>query len=191
MKKVIFIGGPYGVGKTTVSHFLVNSCDKTVMLDGEWCWYQGNDWNFEPNIKEMAIDNICYVLCNFLKNPYFDNIVFSWVLHKPSDHQTIIDALNRTNVDYELYDISLVCSEEVLLKRLENRMLEKANEFDAYYKKEDLLVTFNGSVKKLRQIEKLKTYKIDVSNLSKEQVQEKVAEYVGLNLKKDKIYIKH
>lgn len=191
MKKVILIGGPYGAGKTTVANLLTNSFQNTVMLDGEWCWYQGNNWIFNNSTKDMAIDNICYVLSNFLKNDNFENIIFTWVLHKAKDHKTIINALRETGIEFELYDISLICSEFTLLSRLKNRIQSKATEFDAYYNSKDIFNTLEGSLKKLNQINQLDTYKIDVSDLTKNQVKEKIIEYVGLGSKQEKIFIKH
>jgi nucleoside-triphosphatase THEP1 len=41
MKKLIFIGGSPGVGKTTTAKMLIDKLEKSVMLDGDWCWYQG------------------------------------------------------------------------------------------------------------------------------------------------------
>ncbi|MDR2645018.1 MAG: AAA family ATPase [Endomicrobium sp.] len=81
MKKLIFIGGAPGVGKTTVAKMLIDKLEKSVMLDGDWCWYQGKHWNFSQENKDMVVDNIVYTLNNFLKNDSFDHVVFSWVLY--------------------------------------------------------------------------------------------------------------
>ena len=32
------IGGPMGVGKSTVSRILRDRLDNSVLLDGDWCW---------------------------------------------------------------------------------------------------------------------------------------------------------
>ena len=37
-KKVYFIGGTMGVGKTSVCQILKRKLDKSVFLDGDWCW---------------------------------------------------------------------------------------------------------------------------------------------------------
>ena len=37
MKRLYLIGGPMGVGKTTVCRALQKSLDRSVFLDGDWC----------------------------------------------------------------------------------------------------------------------------------------------------------
>jgi shikimate kinase len=38
MKKLIFINGTMGVGKTTISQQLKQQLPYSVFLDGDWCW---------------------------------------------------------------------------------------------------------------------------------------------------------
>ena len=38
MKRLYLIGGPMGVGKTTVCRELQKRLDRSVFLDGDWCW---------------------------------------------------------------------------------------------------------------------------------------------------------
>ena len=37
-KKFIMIGGPMGIGKTTVCEKLYQEIDRCAWLDGDWCW---------------------------------------------------------------------------------------------------------------------------------------------------------
>lgn len=191
MKKVILLSGPYGVGKTTLANNLVNSLDNTVMFDGEWAWFQGNNWNFSKENKKMALDNICYILSNFLKNDGFDVIIFSWVLHKQEDHHLIIEALKKTGIDFELFDVSLIADSSTLKKRLEDRISTKATEFNASYGKEQIQKALQGSLNKLQQIIELDNIKLDVSSMDKEEVLEEILKLIGLRKKEEKIYIKH
>lgn len=191
MKKVILLSGPYGVGKTTLANNLVNHLDKTVMFDGEWAWFQGNNWNFTKENKKMALDNICYVLSNFLKNDGFDVIIFSWVLHKKEDHSLIIESMKKTEIEFELYDISLIADSTTLQKRLEDRISTKATEFNASYGKEQIKKALQGSLNKLQQIIELDNIKLNVSKMNKQEVLEEILKLVGLEKNKEKIYIKH
>lgn len=38
MKKLYLIGGTMGVGKTTTCQVLKRKLDKSVFVDGDWCW---------------------------------------------------------------------------------------------------------------------------------------------------------
>ncbi|WP_277820723.1 hypothetical protein [Dubosiella muris] len=38
MKTLWLIGGPMGIGKTTVGQALKKKLDRAVFLDGDWCW---------------------------------------------------------------------------------------------------------------------------------------------------------
>ena len=38
MKRLIFIGGAMGVGKTATARALQNRLQPAAMLDGDWCW---------------------------------------------------------------------------------------------------------------------------------------------------------
>ena len=119
MKQLILISGPMGVGKTTAARELLNNMPRSVWLDGDWCWEQGNHWNFAPENKEMVMDNICCLLGNFLANPNFDTIIFSWVMHLPEIHFKILSRLE--DYDFDVFDISLLCSEDELRSRLAGR----------------------------------------------------------------------
>jgi glutamine phosphoribosylpyrophosphate amidotransferase len=72
------------------------------MLDGDWCWEQGNHWDFCDRNKEMVMDNICYLLGNFLSNPRFETVIFSWVMQLPEIHAELLarDVAARLNLPY-------------------------------------------------------------------------------------------
>ncbi len=63
------------------------------------------------------LDNITHLLQNFIDCGEFENIVFVWVMHE----QSIIDALKAElhERDFRFYNFSLVCSPDVLKRRIE------------------------------------------------------------------------
>lgn len=93
-KKIIFISGTIGSGKTTLSKKLVNSIPNSVMLDGDWCFQQGYNWYFDSETKQMAINNIIYLLNSYLSNSNFEYIIFCWTLHKKETIEQILTSLN-------------------------------------------------------------------------------------------------
>ena len=70
------IGGTMGVGKTTVCRQLKQDLQNSVFLDGDWCW-DASPFQVTDETKAIVMDNICYLLNNFLKCTAYDNIIFS------------------------------------------------------------------------------------------------------------------
>ncbi len=115
MKKLYLIGGTMGVGKTTVSQQLKTDLPNSVFLDGDWCW-DASPFQVTGETKTMVIDNICYLLNNFLKCSVYENIIFCWVMHDQSIINSIIEKLDVQNCDVKC--ISLVANENSLRNRL-------------------------------------------------------------------------
>jgi len=66
--------------------------------------------------KKMVEDNIVYLLSNFLRNSSLEYVVFNWVIHEESIFDLLLNRLK--DFDFELYKITLICSEEVLRNRI-------------------------------------------------------------------------
>ena len=86
MKNVYLVGGTMGVGKTTVCQQLKRKLPNSVFLDGDWCWDADPFWVTEET-KKMVLENICFLLNQFIQCSVYDNIIFCWVMHQ----QEIID----------------------------------------------------------------------------------------------------
>ena len=91
MKKVIFISGTMGSGKSTVSRLCSELLTRSVWLDGDWCWMM-HPFQVSDQTKAMVQNNITYLLNQFLAQPDFDYILFSWVMDDP---ETVRSILNR------------------------------------------------------------------------------------------------
>lgn len=156
MKTLYLIGGTMGVGKTTVCQRLKHQLNNCAFLDGDWCW------DMEPfcvteETKRMVMDNICYLLNQFLRCSVYENIVFCWVMHR----QSIIDEIqSRLNLQQcRVVSISLVCAPDVLTKRLRK-------DIEQGHRKSDVL---QRSLARLPLYERLDTIQIDVSNQTVEE----------------------
>lgn len=136
MKHVYLIGGPMGIGKSTICNQLNQDLDHSVFLDGDWCW------NMDPFIvnqdtKNMVLDNITHCLNNFIHTPGIENIIFCWVMHKQDIIDQIIQKLDTEGVDIHL--ISLICEKEELIKRMlidrrDNQTIRKSLQYLELYK---------------------------------------------------------
>ena len=161
MKKVYLIGGTMGVGKTSVCQYLKKELSNSVFLDGDWCW---DSFPFIVNeeTKTMVIDNIVYLLNNFIHCSAYEHIIFCWVMHE----QPIIDAIvERLDVSHcDLFVYSLTADEETLKERLKKDIDEGKRSADV----------LERSLERLPLYEKLDTIKIDTSHKTMAMIADEV-----------------
>ena len=65
----------------------------------------------------MVLDNICYMLNNFLHCTAYKNVVFSWVMHDQAILDAILSRLDRRSC--RTLCVCLLTDEETLRARLE------------------------------------------------------------------------
>ena len=157
MKHVYLIGGPMGIGKSTICNQLNQDLDHSVFLDGDWCW------NMDPFIvnqdtKNMVLDNITHCLNNFIHTPGIENIIFCWVMHKQDIIDKIFQKLDTEGVDIHL--ISLICEKEELIKRM---LIDRRDN-----------QTIRKSLQYLELYKDLDTQKIDVTTLDVQKTIDKI-----------------
>ena len=157
MKNIFLIGGTMGVGKTTTCQIIKDKLNNNVFLDGDWCWDM-HPFQVTEETKQMVLENICFLLNNFVKCSAYKNIVFCWVMHEQTIIDYIVSRLDTANC--KVHSISLVCSEQALQARLRK-------DVDAGIRTEDVI---RRSIERIPLYEKLNTYKVDVSEIIPEQV---------------------
>ena len=116
MNHLYLIGGPMGVGKTTVCQQLKQTLPYSVFLDGDWCW-DASPFQVTPETRAMVLDNICHLLNNFLACTAYQNVVFCWVLHQQDIWDTILGRLHLEGC--AVHCVALTASEAALRQRLE------------------------------------------------------------------------
>lgn len=126
-------------------------------------------WDMHPfqvtdETKEMALQNICFPLNNFIKCSVIEHIVFCWVMHEQAIVDEIISRLDTQGCNVHL--ISLVCSVKALSERL-------VKDIDAGIRTENILVR---SLERLPLYDKLNTAKVDVSTITAEQAADFIIE---------------
>ena len=115
-KRLVFIGGPPGVGKSTVAKILLNELEDCAWLDGDDVWRM-SPFIVNTKTKTMVENNIKFVLNSFL-SAHYSNILFTWVLHSNSIVDTLISELDKA--EFELLHFSLVCDETALTDRIKS-----------------------------------------------------------------------
>lgn len=163
MKKIYIVGGTMGVGKTTVCQKLKELLPDSVFLDGDWCWDM-SPFKVTEETKAMVMDNICYILNNYIHFSAFNNIIFCWVMHEQRIIDDIVSTLDTRECEVKI--ISLICGEQQLRKRLQK-------DIDARIRQRDIL---QRSIARLPLYESLDTIKIDVSDISAEQTAKIISE---------------
>lgn len=163
MKKLILVGGAMGVGKTTTCRLLRDELDRCVFLDGDWCWDM-HPFVVNEETRRMVMENICFLLNNFLHCSAYEHIVFCWVMHQQS---ILDDLLSRLDLsDCEVVNLSLVCTEEALRARLQK-------DVETGLRTPDVI---ERAVARLPLYGPLKTEKLDVSALSAQQAAQAIAQ---------------
>lgn len=166
MKKIILIGGTMGVGKTVTSQILKKKLNHSVFLDGDWCWDM-NPFIVNEQTKEMVMDNIVYMLNNFIHCHDIENIIFCWVMHQQDIIDEIVSRLDKK--ECKIYPISLICSKEALTKHIQED-IEKG------IRQQDVL---KRSLERLDMYQLLRTKHIDITYLSIEDTAQVIYDYVN------------
>lgn len=156
MKNVFLIGGTMGVGKTATCQIIKYKLKNCVFLDGDWCWNM-HPFQVTEETKQMVVENICFLLNNFIRCSAYENIVFCWVMHEQNIIDDILSRLDTANC--KIHSISLVCDKKALQTRLKK-------DVDAGTRTEDVI---SRSIERISLYEKLNTYKVDVSKINIEQ----------------------
>ncbi len=157
MKTIYFIGGTMGVGKTTVCQRLKQELPGCVFLDGDWCW-DANPFQVNEETKTMVLENICFLLNQFIHCSAYQTILFCWVMHEQEIIDAILGKLDRA--ECEVKTISLLCSEQALRERLLGDVRKGLRQADV----------IERSVQRLPRYQGLNTKKIDTSGKTAEQV---------------------
>jgi hypothetical protein len=161
MKNLIIINGTMGVGKTATCRELQKLLPHNVFLDGDWCWDM-KPFVVNDETRTMVMNNICYLLNQFLHCSQYENILFCWVMHKQSIVDDVLSRLDTTNCQVRLF--SLVANREALEQRLRR-------DVEAGLRTDDII---ERSVSRIGCYPSLTTEKIDTSYLTQKQAAEMI-----------------
>lgn len=151
MKTLYLIGGTMGIGKTTVCQRMKHLLNNSVFLDGDWCW-DANPFQVTDETKNMVIDNICYLLNNFIHCSAYENIIFCWVMHQQDIINCLLEKLDTKQCEVKV--ISLICGVETLKSRLQK-------DIDNGIRIVDVI---DRSIGRLSLYQELNTIKIDTTS---------------------------
>jgi len=162
MKKLYLIGGPMGVGKTAVGQELKRKLSRSVFLDGDWCW-DANPFQVTAETQKMVLENICFLLNQFVRCSAYEHIIFCWVMHEQSIIDGILRNLETTNC--EIKAISLLCAADELRERLSRDIAAGRREPDV----------LERSLARMPLYDQLNTIKINTSGKTVGEIAEELA----------------
>jgi broad-specificity NMP kinase len=164
LKKLIVINGAMGVGKTSICKKLNKRLMNSAWLDGDWCMMM-NPLNFTETNQKMFLDNIYHVLNNYLSNPAFEYILFSWVIPREDMIKYLIKKLSGNC--FEIERVTLLCADNQLKERMlmagrDEATIEKSMLYQEEFKKTDTIKVDTTELSVLETVsEVLKIIKID------------------------------
>lgn len=167
-KHCILINGTMGVGKTTVCKELMKLLPASVFLDGDWCWYS-HPFTVTEQTKQVVMENIGFMLQNFLKCPDYQNVIFCWVMDQSSILDEVISRIEPALGDTSLFCITLTASPQAIQEHLQK-------DIDAQLREEDII---EHSLARLALYDKLATYKLDISNLTPNQAAKAIIQFIA------------
>ena len=117
----------------------------------------------------MVLENISFVLGQFLRCSAYETVLFCWVMQQDSIAEEILHRLDLRNVQVERF--TLMVSERALRQRLERDVTAGLRQADA----------IDRSVQRLPLYEKMKTEKIETSNLNVQQTARQILHLLNKN----------
>lgn len=167
MKRLIMVGGPMGVGKTSTCRALQRMLPGNVFLDGDWCW-DARPFVVTEETRRMVVENIAFLLNRFLACSAYESVLFCWVMNRPEIAEAILSRLPLEGV--ELWRFSLMADANALARRIQRDIAAGLRAGDALARSLTYLETFDAAG----------TEKIDTSRIDAEQAAAHILERVGI-----------
>ena len=132
MKKLIFICGASGIGKSTICRKLYKTLDNAALVDSDYCRMM-NPFTFTDEQKIIVEDNMATMLTNYLHCSTIENVIFLYGLHGPRQQMfnNIMTRLSNAQIPYRFTSIILECEYEENLRR--SRMDGRDEEHIKYF----------------------------------------------------------
>ena len=118
MKKLIFVCGASGIGKSTICKALYPKIQQTAFVDSDHC-RMINPFEFSDELKMVIENNMTTLLINYLKCSVISNIIFLYGFHGPRKQifDNIMSNISQTGILYKFIPIILECEIEENIRR--------------------------------------------------------------------------
>ena len=157
LKKLIILNGAMGVGKTSVGRALNKRMYGSAWLDGDWCMMM-NPLDLTGENQKIFLDNVHFILHNYVSGEAFEYVIFSWVL--PRDEMVNYMIKRLSDQEFQTLRITLLCEDNTLIERMK-------------YAGRDM-ATIGKSIAYQEVLRSSDTVQIDTTNLSEGETVEEV-----------------
>lgn len=105
LKTLFILSGLDSSKKTQTCESLKTTLPNSVYLNGRWCW------NADPMVdnsetRYMVLQNICFLLNQFLVCPAYENIIFGWVFDQKHTIESILGSLDKQDCTIHLIHLN-------------------------------------------------------------------------------------
>ena len=165
-KRVIFLNGPMGAGKTTVGRLIQRSLAGCAFIDGDWCM------DLEPFVgnsetRAMAVDNILHMLAGYNNCSHCRGVVVAWLMDRPEICRALEEGAAKIGLETAWF--TLLCTEEALGARW------RGDKLCPWRTEENLKV----SVRSLEAFSRLPGVPVDTSGMTAEQVRGHILKHLS------------
>ena len=117
MKNLLFLCGPNGIGKTTVSRQIIQMCPHTAHVDSDPCRLM-NPFDLNDDTIPTIAKNISDMIGNYLDCPVVDTVIFTYGFH--GRRREVFERVlqNLSGREYRFLPFLLCCEEAENIQRM-------------------------------------------------------------------------
>lgn len=121
MKKLIFICGANGIGKSTVSKALHHYLQNSVYIDSEYCC-SINPFEFNHQTIQLIKANISALMINSFNCDFVETVIFPYGFHGPRKEifDDVLQELRINHINVDFHAVILECDETENVRRMRN-----------------------------------------------------------------------
>jgi hypothetical protein len=118
-KRIIFICGPNGVGKSSTGRELIRYIENSAFVDSDLCALRN------PFISTEGIDIgmqfMLFMLTKYLESSLYENIIWAYGFHghRKANFLEIMTELRALNIEFKFIPIILTCDLDENIKRMQ------------------------------------------------------------------------
>ncbi len=117
MKKVLFLHGPAGVGKSTVCAALHARLPGSAWVESECC-RRINPFLFTEETIALTERNMAFLIRGYLECSLVSTVILTWGLHGPRAAILARVRASLADLPFQWLPIALTCSEEDHVRRM-------------------------------------------------------------------------
>jgi thymidylate kinase len=117
-KKLIFICGPNGVGKSSTGRELINYIENSAFVDSDLCALRNPFIN--PEGIDIGRQFMQFMLTKYMESSLYESIVWSYGFHghRKANFVEIMTQLRQLKIEFDFVPIILTCDLDENVKRM-------------------------------------------------------------------------